>query len=1219
MNRYEKIFLWIVGILGFVVLALLFALTVIAPEFLDNESTRERIRNEFSKAVDGTLEFDRLGISLFPRPGVAVHGASIRIPDTVQGTFESIKVCPWILPLIRGNVHIGKVRIEEFTLELDLANVPVLREERAKSDPSRSLDKEAASLFEALALKAPNLEVELENGSLELVDKGQTVLRVHDLEATLVLPPKGPTLRLSCRSNLWQDLSIEGRLDAKSLNGGGRVELSRFRPHLLADRLLAETGIACSESLLYLRIDFETEGLTRLNGEMKTSVPQMTLLRKEQESTLKMETLGISFALEKDKAELHLDRLKMDHPRFSMSGRFFMDRAVPHFRLDLEARDMDVDSVREAALCLGDDSRLVQDIFDYVRGGEIPVITFRSQADALDRLGNDEAFRIEGRLEEGKIHIKGVDLDPEEVRGDVVIADGILYGTNLDAVLGNSKARDGKLRVGLKGKDAPFHLEIMVDADLAEVQPILLRVVQPGTFVTELSTAENIDGRAVGTLILGESLQSIRAKVEISECRLSGDYPRIPHTIRIEGGEVFYETDGIAGRNMSGTLGESSFSGLTCRVLFGDAPHLEIESGQFRLLMDEIYPWLISYETIREDLALFRDVKGRMDITGIHLSGPVQKPVEWEFNAEGAVENLTVDAPSLCPKPVPISTGTLKANPEELSFSQVDALLLDAPVKASGVLYGYLRGLAKADVDLGGSIGLASSQWVSDIIQLPDSLALRTPFELTNARLVWNREGDTSFRGDFQLPRGAKASVDHTQGPQTFMLRRLSIQDKDSRATFAVTRTTDTLGWKFTGNLEHATLDRAFFSNPAPDLGIKGDFLLSVRRDKPIFSKAQGHLEAQGFTIPYSWMSLIDVEGISLQASPQGIEVESAHLNLEDSHISMAGKASFAEEGIQLDMDLASDGVKWEAIERVIDRARAEESDGEDAPSPGPDFRGTVRCRTESFTYGPFTWKPLHASVTFSPDDWRVAVTEADICGISTLGAVNLDGEELSLEFKVIAQDGDLEPAFPCLSDTERQVSGRFDLTGDIKGTARGESVMRALQGNLEFSSRDGNILKDPLLAKVFSFLNVTEILRGKMPDLRSNDLPYDSMTIQASLQDGNLEVVEAVLSGPTVGIVWHGTVYLIEKKVDLKLVLAPLRTVDFIVEKTPVVSNIMGGKLITVPVRISGNWNDPNVSMMSATAVGARLFEIMKNTLLLPIDLVEPVLPKQDEEEESP
>ena len=450
MKRFRRRLLWVAGGLGVILLALLFTLTVVAPRVISSESIKTQIRDEFSKAVGGSLDFDRFRISLFPRPGVAVHSASVTIPETGRGTIESLQVYPRILPLFRGNVHIGKVLISEPAFRLDLAKLPGLGRKKTESDPSRSLDKKAASLFEVLASKAPDLEVELEEGRLELVEEGQTVFQIQDLDANVLLPPGGPKVRISCRSNLWQDLSIDARLDAGSLKGDGRIELSRFQPHLLVDHFFPDAGIACSESTLYLRADVRTDGLRKFHGEVKTSIPQMTLSRNNEESVLKVDNLGITFAIEENKTELSLDQLKLDSPRLSMSGKFSMDKAAPDVRLDLEARDMDVDAARKAALCLGGGVRVVRDIFDYVRGGEIPVITFRSRAPALDKLGTSEAYRIEGRIEDGKIHVRGVDLDPEEVVGDVVISHGILEGKKLEARLGNSQAHDGNLRVGLE-------------------------------------------------------------------------------------------------------------------------------------------------------------------------------------------------------------------------------------------------------------------------------------------------------------------------------------------------------------------------------------------------------------------------------------------------------------------------------------------------------------------------------------------------------------------------------------------------------------------------------------------------------------------------------------------------------------------------------------------------------------------------------------------------
>ena len=197
MKKYRNVLLWIAGGLGIALLALMFFLTVVAPRAISSESMKARIRSEFADAVGGTLDFDRLRISLFPWPGVVVHEASVTIPERGRGTFESLQVYPRILPLLGGNVHIGKLRIREPAFQLDLAKLPSEGKGKTEPDPSRSLEERAASLFEVLASKVPNLEVELEDGSLELLDEGQTVFHFQDLDANVLLPPAGPAVRIS--------------------------------------------------------------------------------------------------------------------------------------------------------------------------------------------------------------------------------------------------------------------------------------------------------------------------------------------------------------------------------------------------------------------------------------------------------------------------------------------------------------------------------------------------------------------------------------------------------------------------------------------------------------------------------------------------------------------------------------------------------------------------------------------------------------------------------------------------------------------------------------------------------------------------------------------------------------------------------------------------------------------------------------------------------------
>ena len=86
------------------------------------------------------------------------------------------------------------------------------------------------------------------------------------------------------------------------------------------------------------------------------------------------------------------------------------------------------------------------------------------------------------------------------------------------------------------------------------------------------------------------------------------------------------------------------------------------------------------------------------------------------------------------------------------------------------------------------------------------------------------------------------------------------------------------------------------------------------------------------------------------------------------------------------------------------------------------------------------------------------------------------------------------------------------------------------------------------------------------------------------------------------------------DRTVDVRIVASPLRTVDTIVSKIPLVGRILGGTLISVPIRVRGDLGNPTVTPLSPSMVGAGLLGIVKNTLKLPFDLVEATRPEEEE-----
>jgi len=71
---------------------------------------------------------------------------------------------------------------------------------------------------------------------------------------------------------------------------------------------------------------------------------------------------------------------------------------------------------------------------------------------------------------------------------------------------------------------------------------------------------------------------------------------------------------------------------------------------------------------------------------------------------------------------------------------------------------------------------------------------------------------------------------------------------------------------------------------------------------------------------------------------------------------------------------------------------------------------------------------------------------------------------------------------------------------------------------------------------------------------------------------------------------------------------VSPLKTVDTVVRNIPLVGNILGGSLVSIPVKVTGDINDPTVVPLSPSAVGSGLLGTMKRVFQLPFTLTQPL-----------
>jgi hypothetical protein len=568
------------------------------------------------------------------------------------------------------------------------------------------------------------------------------------------------------------------------------------------------------------------------------------------------------------------------------------------------------------------------------------------------------------------------------------------------------------------------------------------------------------------------------------------------------------------------------------------------------------------------------------------------------------LENLAIDS-TLFPGPIAVTKGTFEAIPERLALKDSLTNISDASLRVSGSLGGYLEGLHTLDLALEGSMGPEASQWVSDLVRMPPELKVRTPLSISKAHLFWDKNAKTLFSGNLAVEDGPEVSIDIVLNPEELMIKNLLIQDEESRASLSFNLKKRELDLSFSGNLNKKTTDQLLAENQFLAGWIKGDFRAHILIDQPMRSKAQGKLQGAHLGSLGKLKVPVRIESVSLSAATNRLKVESAICTWKDSRLTFEGDVDFSEKGFLLDMDLSADALEWGNVKEILAKENEEKDREQGEKLLTLPLRGILRVKSNHFTYGEFTWNPFHADISLGDDGVSVSVTEANLCGISTPGIIEISSQEILVGAKPVSKNQELDSTLACLWNKKGLMSGNFNLGGNLMARGKYEELAKSLRGDMEFLANDGRIYRFGLLAKIFALLNVTEIFMGKLPDLGKEGFAYDSMKARGNLHEGKLAVKEGILDGPSMKIVWQGNIDLILKKMDLTVLVAPLKTADRIIERIPWVGEILGGKLISIPIKVTGDINDPTVTPLSPSAVGSEVLGIMKRILRLPIKII--------------
>jgi uncharacterized protein YhdP len=175
------------------------------------------------------------------------------------------------------------------------------------------------------------------------------------------------------------------------------------------------------------------------------------------------------------------------------------------------------------------------------------------------------------------------------------------------------------------------------------------------------------------------------------------------------------------------------------------------------------------------------------------------------------------------------------------------------------------------------------------------------------------------------------------------------------------------------------------------------------------------------------------------------------------------------------------------------------------------------------------------------------------------------------------------------LLDTDKMsVQAPLTMTGRLQGrTGSKKDLLASLRGNLEAEAGPGRIPDiGPVgntLFKILSVVNIQKMFSGKkLDDMNQKGIAFDSLTSQATFQDGTMSVNKLRLLSPALNLDADGNVFLVHKQLDMKAHLELLGTVDTLLDLVPVLGKA-AGQLTNVYLDLKGPWANPKIRVRPA------------------------------------
>lgn len=342
----------------------------------------------------------------------------------------------------------------------------------------------------------------------------------------------------------------------------------------------------------------------------------------------------------------------------------------------------------------------------------------------------------------------------------------------------------------------------------------------------------------------------------------------------------------------------------------------------------------------------------------------------------------------------------------------------------------------------------------------------------------------------------------------------------------------------------------------------------------------------------------------SISLKERNLQIKSLSFILNRSSLNLSGSVTDILNP-KIDITLTSPYLELEDIVmlRELELAKGE--------SPPLKVTGRALISAESGSIAQFPFSKLHTKAQFAENVLHLQPIEMNIFGgtLSANGQLDLSATggarwQAAFDMKKLSAEQLLHGL-----KAKREVTGTISAQGEL--SAKGykmEEIVRTASGHMKLTCEEGALRKFSVLSKIFSILNLSQLLKLQLPEMVSGGMPYDKINATFSVGGGLASTDDLLIDSDAINISVVGKFNLVKKDLDLTIGVKPLQTVDKIISKIPIVGWVLTGKnrtLLTAYFEAKGAWGDPQVSAIPIKSMAKGVLNIFKRVFQLPGKLI--------------